>query len=88
MGDTLLGFSVASALLGSAVGAWFAGPLANRMGASGDAGRGCPVLHQRHRGGPALGIWSLTAFRVVGGLAIGVATVIAPAYIAEVVPAA
>src|ERR1700743_1207387 len=28
----LLGFSVAGALLGSAVGAWFAGPLADRFG--------------------------------------------------------
>ena len=28
----LLGFSVAGALLGSAVGAWFAGPLADRYG--------------------------------------------------------
>src|ERR1700761_2455726 len=28
----LLGFSVAGALLGSAIGAWFAGPLADRHG--------------------------------------------------------
>src|SRR5580692_5266359 len=28
----LLGFSVAGALLGSAIGAWFAGPLADRYG--------------------------------------------------------
>ena len=31
-GDGLIGFVVSMALLGSAVGAWFAGPLADRFG--------------------------------------------------------
>jgi SP family sugar:H+ symporter-like MFS transporter len=88
VGDALLGFSVASALLGSAVGAWFAGPLANRYGRIavmqvaavlffiGGLGTGLPW-----------DIWSLTFFRIVGGFAVGGASVIAPAYIAEVSPA-
>ena len=88
VGDALLGFSVASALLGSAVGAWFAGPLANRYGR-------IPVMQVAAilffisgiGAGLPWDIWSLTFFRLVGGLAVGAASVIAPAYIAEVSPA-
>ena len=87
VGDALLGFSVASALLGSAVGAWFAGPLANRYGR-------IPVMQVAAvlffisgiGAGLPWDIWSLTFFRLVGGLAVGAASVIAPAYIAEVSP--
>ncbi|MDV6012440.1 sugar porter family MFS transporter [Haloechinothrix sp. LS1_15] len=87
-GSLLLGFSVASALLGCAVGAWFAGPLANRHGrvrvmllAS--------VLFSASAIGSflAFDVWSLTFWRVIGGLAVGAASVIAPAYIAEIAPA-
>ena len=88
VGDALLGFSVASALLGSAVGAWFAGPLADRYGR-------IPVMQvaavlfffSSIGSGLTWDIWSLTFFRVMGGLAVGAASVIAPAYIAEVSPA-
>lgn len=88
VGDALLGFSVASALLGSAVGAWFAGPLANQYGR-------IPVMQVAAvlffisgiGAGLPWDIWSLTFFRLVGGLAVGAASVIAPAYIAEVSPA-
>jgi len=88
VGAALLGFCVASALLGSAVGAWFAGPLANRYGR-------IPVMQVAAilffvsgiGSGLPWDIWSLTFFRIVGGLAVGAASVIAPAYIAEVSPA-
>ena len=88
VGDALLGFSVASALLGSAVGAWFAGPLANRYGRIAVM-QVAAVLFFISGIGAGLGweIWSLTFFRIVGGLAVGAASVIAPAYIAEVSPA-
>ena len=88
VGDALLGFCVASALLGSAVGAWFAGPLANRYGRIAVM-QGAAVLFFVSGIGAGLAweIWSLTFFRVVGGLAVGAASVIAPAYIAEVSPA-
>lgn len=88
VGDALLGFSVASALLGSAVGAWFAGPLANRYGRI-PVMQAAAVLFFISGIGAGLpwDIWSLTFFRVVGGLAVGAASVIAPAYIAEVSPA-
>ncbi len=89
VGDALLGFSVASALLGSAVGAWFAGPLANRYGRI-PVMQAAAVLFFISGIGAGLpwDIWSLTFFRLVGGLAVGAASVIAPAYIAEVSPAA
>ncbi len=88
VGDALLGFSVASALLGSAVGAWFAGPLANHYGRI-MVMQVAAVLFFISGIGAGLpwDIWSLTFFRIVGGLAVGAASVIAPAYIAEISPA-
>ncbi|MER7797708.1 sugar porter family MFS transporter [Microbacterium sp. NPDC096154] len=85
---TLKGFAVSSALLGCAVGAWFAGAMANRWGR-------VPVmlvaatlfLISAIGSGIAFGVVDLTIWRVVGGLGVGAASVIAPAYIAEVSPA-
>jgi len=84
-GDTLLGFSVASLLLSAAVGAWFAGPLANRYGRLAVMKAAAVIFIVSAIGaGLAWDIWSFTAFRLVGGLGVGAASVIAPAYIAEV----
>lgn len=88
LGKGLTGFAVASALLGCALGAWFAGPLANRRGR-------VPVmvvaavlfLVSAVGSGLAFGVVDLILWRVVGGLGVGAASVIAPAYIAEVSPA-
>lgn len=88
VGDALLGFCVASALLGSAVGAWFAGPLANRYGRIAVMQVAAVLFFISGIGaGLPWDIWSLTFFRIVGGLAVGAASVIAPAYIAEISPA-
>jgi MFS transporter, SP family, sugar:H+ symporter len=85
----LLGFSVAGALLGSAIGAWFAGPLADRHGRIAVMKMAAAVFFVSSIGsGLAWDIWALSVFRVLGGTAIGTASVIAPAYIAEVSPAA
>ncbi|WP_343713047.1 sugar porter family MFS transporter [Inquilinus sp.] len=87
-GDVLLGFSVASALLGSAVGAWFAGPVADRYGRIAVMQLAAVVFLIGSVGsGLAWDIWALTVLRFVGGVAVGAASVIAPAYIAEVSPA-
>lgn len=88
LGAALQGFAVSSALLGCAVGAWFAGALANRMGR-------IPVmviaaamfLASSIGSGLAFGVIDLIIWRVIGGLGVGAASVIAPAYIAEVSPA-
>lgn len=83
-----LGFSVASALLGCAVGAWFAGPISARFGRIAVM-KGAALLFftTSLACGLVWNIESLTAFRLIGGLAVGAASVIAPAYIAEVSPA-
>ncbi|GAB2606397.1 sugar porter family MFS transporter [Pseudactinotalea suaedae] len=84
----LSGFAVSSALLGCVAGAWFAGGLANRFGR-------IPVmliaatlfLVSAIGSGLAFGVIDLIVWRVVGGFGVGAASVIAPAYIAEVSPA-
>ena len=84
----LLGFAVAGALLGSAAGAWFAGPLADRHGRIAVMKIAAGIFFASSIGtGLAWDIWALSVFRFFGGTAIGAASVIAPAYIAEVSPA-
>ena len=88
LNDALKGFSVSSALIGCTVGAWFAGPVSNRMGR-------VPVMliaavmfmASALGSGLAFGVVDFIVWRVVGGLGVGAASVIAPAYIAEVSPA-
>ncbi|WP_052166825.1 sugar porter family MFS transporter [Microbacterium profundi] len=88
LGPALQGFAVSSALLGCAVGAWFAGSLANKLGR-------IPVmviaavlfLASSIGSGFAFGVIDLIVWRVIGGIGVGAASVIAPAYIAEVSPA-
>ncbi|WP_298587463.1 sugar porter family MFS transporter [uncultured Kocuria sp.] len=84
-----LGFAVASALLGAAAGAFFGGRVADALGRVPVmkiaavlflvSAIGCGVVD-------SFG-W-LIFWRIVGGVGVGVASVIAPAYIAEVAPAA
>ncbi len=87
-GPLLLGFSVASALIACAIGAWFAGPVAARFGRIRVMQVAAVVFFVSALGsGLAWDIWSLTALRFIGGFGVGAASVIAPAYIAEVSPA-
>ena len=87
-GKTLLGFSVAGALLGCAVGAWFAGPISAKYGRIRVMQLAAILFFTTSLAcGFAWDIYSLTVFRLIGGLAVGAASVIAPAYIAEVSPA-
>jgi SP family sugar:H+ symporter-like MFS transporter len=83
-----LGLTVSSALIGSAVGALSSGRLADRYGRL-LAMRVAALLFLVSAVGSALAwsLGSLAAFRVVGGIAVGIASVIAPAYIAEIAPA-
>ncbi|WP_433324029.1 sugar porter family MFS transporter [Spirillospora sp. CA-294931] len=85
----VVGFVVSSALLGCAIGAWFAGPLSDRVGRVKVMLAASIVFVVSSLGSAlAFNAWDLTFWRVVGGLAIGAASVIAPAYIAEIAPAA
>ncbi len=88
LGDALLGFTVAVALLGCAVGAFIAGRLADRLGRIPVMLIGSALFIASSIGaGLATDVGVLIAARVVGGLGIGIASVIAPAYIAEISPA-
>ena len=87
VGSNQTGFAVASALLGSALGAWFAGPTADRIGrvkvmliAS------ALFVVSGVFSGLAFSIVDLSIWRIIGGVGIGIASVVAPAYIAEVAP--
>ena len=82
-----LGFTVASALLGTIAGSLAAGKPAERLGRK-------PVLMwlavlyfiSALGCGLAWSWFSLVAFRFIGGLAIGGASVVSPMYIAEISP--
>lgn len=82
------GFNVASMLLGCAVGAFFAGRLADHYGR-----RFMLIIAaiffivSAWGSGIATSSIEFIVYRVIGGLAVGAASVMAPAYIAEVAPA-
>ncbi len=88
VGPGPLGFAVAAALIGAAVGAFFGGRIADKFGRI-PVMKVAAVLFLISAIGSALApeIISLVAFRILGGLGMGVASIIAPAYIAEVAPA-
>ena len=87
VGSTVLGLAVASVLLGAATGAMTAGRFADRFGRL-FVMKVAAVLFLVSAFGaglsPNLGV--LVVFRVIGGLGVGAASVIAPAYIAEISP--
>ncbi|MFC4555809.1 sugar porter family MFS transporter [Georgenia faecalis] len=84
----LQGFTVSSALLGCVIGAWFAGPLAARQGRVRVMVIASVLFTVSSIGsGLAVGPVDLIFWRALGGLGVGAASVIAPAYIAEVSPA-
>jgi sugar porter (SP) family MFS transporter len=88
MGAGITGFVVASALLGAALGAWAAGRLADRYGRiKVMVGAAIMFIISAFGSGLAVGPIDLTVWRVVGGIGVGMASVIAPAYIAEISPA-
>src|SRR3954470_14038780 len=82
-----LGFAVASALLGAAVGAMSAGRIADAIGRI-SVMKIAALFFLVSAIGTALApnVWVVVIFRVVGGIGVGVASVIAPAYIAETSP--
>ncbi len=83
-----LGFAVASALLGAAAGALTAGRFADRFGRLFTMKVAAVLfLLSALVTGLAPNLLVLVIGRIIGGVGVGVASVIAPAYIAEVAPA-
>ena len=88
MGPGLTGFVVSSALLGCVAGAYLAGRLADRWGRLRVMFLAAALFTASAIGsGLAVGPVDMIVWRVVGGLGVGAASVIAPAYIAEISPA-
>lgn len=84
----VLGLAVAAALIGCAIGAWFAGAIADRYGRIRVMSLAAVAFAASALGaGFSFSIWDLAFWRLVGGLGVGAASVIAPAYIAEISPA-
>ena len=89
VGSTVLAQVIAIALIGCAIGAATAGRIADRIGRI-RCMQISAVLFTVSAVGSALpfALWDLAFWRVIGGFAIGMASVIGPAYIAEVSPPA
>ncbi len=82
------GFNVASMLLGCAIGAFFAGRLADRFGRR--ALLICSAIFfiiSAWGSGVASSSLEFIFYRILGGLAVGAASVMSPAYISEIAPA-
>lgn len=89
VGSAVLAQVIAVALIGCAIGAATAGRVADRIGRI-RVMQIAAVLFTVSAVGSALpfALWDLAFWRVIGGFAIGMASVIGPAYIAEVSPSA
>jgi len=81
------GFSVSSVLLGAMVGAFFAGTMADKFGRK-------PVMIATALGfilsawgsGVSDGSIEFVIYRIIGGISMGAASILAPAYISEIAP--
>lgn len=99
--DSLSGWAVSCALLGCIIGAFLGGPIANGLGRKGglmvaailffvgSLGSAVPEFGLAPIGG--MGAAALTPFivyRILGGVGVGLASMLAPMYIAEIAPPA
>jgi len=88
-GDLGSGFNVASMLLGCAAGAFVGGGLADRFGRRATLLGSALFFGVSALGsGIASGSAEFIIYRLCGGFAVGAASIISPAYISEIAPAA
>lgn len=87
LSDNLHGIAMASALYGTVVGSLIGGWPADRFGRKATL-LWIGVLYLLGAVGSALApnVWVFIAARVIGGLGIGISTVVAPMYISEIAP--
>ena len=87
VGNAVLGFAAASALMGAAVGAVFAGRVGDRIGRLAMMKLSAILFFICGLGaGLASSIWMFIVFHAIGGIGLGFGSVAAPAYIAEISP--
>jgi SP family xylose:H+ symportor-like MFS transporter len=97
--SSLLGFVVSSALIGCIVGGLIGGIVSTRIGrkrgliiaallflvsALGASAPEFPFAPIGH-GGPGF-MWNFVAYRIIGGIGVGLASMLSPMYIAEIAP--
>ena len=88
LGSAMTGFTVSCALLGAMLGAWVAGYSANQFGRVKTMLISSALLSISAIGsGFSYSVEALIFWRFIGGIGVGFASVIAPAYIAEIAPA-
>ncbi|MEX2601676.1 MAG: sugar porter family MFS transporter [Balneolaceae bacterium] len=88
LGDIMLGQMIAMALYGTIIGALFGGVPAQRWGRKNTlAWIAALFLISAAGSAVAPDIYSLMAFRLIGGLSIGASSVVGPMYISEIAPA-
>lgn len=86
--DIQLGLAVSFALIGAALGAYFAGRLADIFGRIHCMLAASILFFVSAIGsGIPFGVTDFIIWRIIGGVGIGVASIIVPIYIAETVPA-
>jgi sugar porter (SP) family MFS transporter len=87
LSDNLHGIAMASALYGTVVGSLLGGWPADRFGRKATLlWIGVLYLLGAVGSGLAPNVWVFIAARVIGGLGIGISTVVAPMYISEIAP--
>jgi MFS transporter, SP family, sugar:H+ symporter len=81
------GFNIASMLLGCAAGAFFAGNLADKIGRKVTLLiAAAAFVISAYGSGIAASSAEFVFFRILGGLAVGAASILSPAYIGEIAP--
>ncbi|MCR9253520.1 MAG: D-xylose transporter XylE [bacterium] len=98
--NSLLGFAVSSALIGCIIGARLGGPFSAKYGrkksliiaallfAISAAGSAMPEIGFESVGtGDHSFLWHFVFYRIIGGVGVGLASMLSPMYIAEVAPA-
>jgi SP family xylose:H+ symportor-like MFS transporter len=99
--STLSGWTISSALVGCVIGAFVAGPMSTAFGRKGGllAAAGLFLLGSLGSAVPELGFGTIgqmgpnalapfVFYRIVGGIGVGIASMLSPLYIAEISPSA